>query len=123
MEEVASPKVVFVTGPHAFKDGFVSFVFGDSSKADSTGFFIGMGAKKVRKTKPRNEFVKGGFGYGEMVEHPFDKSQNITRRRRIELLTGVKHWVDSNKEKVPGFGGPCRAIIAREATNSTVNER
>ena len=121
LQEVSSPRVVFVTGLHVFKDGYARFTLNAADAQDpGGGIFVGSDGKKVRKLGGKQEYVFGGYGLGDIVEHPFQKDKNITRRERIEILTGVIHWPRANRRnQIYEFQGPCNEIILRKARNRT----
>jgi len=104
VKNIARPRVVQITGPQTLKMAFRKFnllleqnatIFGDSSYYTP-----------VQKIDlPESDYyAKGklGFTFDDIVEEFVDKTTNITytnitKRRKVELLSGVIHWTEEVK--------------------------
>lgn len=106
--------IVQVTGPQAFKWGYSTFLF-NKEGIHKGGIHVGMHEMKVQKIPDgqTGKYIEGGYKFEEIV--PFNATVNVTRRERIELESGVKHWnYDYNRFKnKPPHSGRCTDLIAR----------
>lgn len=114
MDTIQSPRLVFTTGPHVFKNGFARFLHDRADAFDPKGgYYVGVGGKKIRKIPLEHNNVGGAIGYNDMVSHPFDPSKNITRKQRIELYTGVEHWTKTRHKTTLEFEGSCKELLLK----------
>ena len=103
------PKVVFVTGPQPVFHAYEKFMNGTEQRFElvKPGFHKGMSDKIILKMYHKGEgknniLMNMGFhNYNDMVRY---KNNNVTRRKRIELESGVMHFttqrtVMSNQQK------------------------
>jgi len=109
IENIMKPKVVFVTGPQPVFHAYEKFMNGTEQRFElvKPGFHKGMSDKIIlkmyHKGEGRNNILMnmGIHNYDDMVRY---KNNNVTRRKRIELESGVMHFttqrtVMSNKQK------------------------
>lgn len=101
MENVALPKPVFETGPGAVHEAFIKFMWGDKSwKANDEmgGIYTGLDSKRVHKIGKNltEQYIRNAPNYDDIVR--FNETWNVTRRERIEILTGVTHWTKSMRD-------------------------
>lgn len=100
LNDITSPKVVFVTGPDALKHGYgralnwinnTIFDQGTHSCRKELG-----GNRTVTKLSGNDQWVKV-IDMGEVVA--WNSTLNVTRREKNELLHGVKHWTKVRNER------------------------
>lgn len=111
LESIRSPKVVFVTGPHAFKSGLQEWSLDKDPFSTASSLVISGPLNKTFRLDGRREQGLGtGYMLQEMVPHPYNVTVNITRRHRIEMEGEVIHW--SKRADVKKlFGGSCRDFL------------
>ena len=107
LANIAQPKVVFVTGPHAFRNGYVQFLMTPNNIENKVEIFaeglqLGYYGKTIRKVS-KNEsenFMISKYKYDEVV--PYNATLNMTRYDRIKRESGTIHWTKDiyfNKKK------------------------
>ena len=116
VENIATQRVVFVTGPHALKTGYQLFM---QNQPDIFGYrrkdplFHGMQNLTVRKiNKNVEKYFAVKQGWDDVVV--YNATHNVTRRQRWDLENGVTHWVKARKENLdqkPHIS--CQAYLAQ----------
>jgi len=123
MRSMRRPKVVFVTGPGAFGDGYISYMrlaYPNKSEEELLlpGVYKGFMNKQIHKEpggRPWNWLNPVG---SEIIEH---EGFNITRKERASQISGLHHW--SKKVYWNRFGEDfsCREYLYRLEHPSTDN--
>jgi len=114
MQSLWSPKVVFITGPNAVKDGYYDFLASHCCNGTVTQdemlkndvVMTGMLQKQVMKISPK-KFITSKYGYNDLVA--WNSTLNMTREERIQWESGVIPWAKANfksKAKVQDAGVP-----------------
>eukprot|EP00580_Thalassiosira_gravida_P008842 CAMPEP_0201639904 /NCGR_PEP_ID=MMETSP0493-20130528/20596_1 /ASSEMBLY_ACC=CAM_ASM_000838 /TAXON_ID=420259 /ORGANISM="Thalassiosira gravida, Strain GMp14c1" /LENGTH=180 /DNA_ID=CAMNT_0048113461 /DNA_START=48 /DNA_END=590 /DNA_ORIENTATION=+ len=108
LESIERPAVVFVTGPHALKFGY-SEAIGFRTDIDilAEGVYKCKWGKTAKKISGGSDYVRQLDMRG-MVEWNGEK---MTRKERMERLTGQKHWVDQRNSKKVEFDGNCKDYL------------
>jgi len=102
LEDIANPKVVFVTGPQALKIGFQKFAHKSGDEIFHHGndmYLTGFSNKTVKKLG-NQLFIDSKPGWDDIVPHPHDMKLNVTRKERFQIESGAGHWItERNKNK------------------------
>jgi len=101
MKSLWRPRVVFITGPNAVKDGYFDFLHrhccnGTVTQKDlmkNDVVLTGTLQKKVLKKNSR-KFITGKYDYKDIVA--WNSTLNVTRGERIEKEGGVVPWPKAN---------------------------
>jgi hypothetical protein len=102
LNSIIRPKVVQVTGPQAMHTGYLK-AFPDTDwwrkEALKEGFHKDIMGRQIHKIGGRWRAAKYmgqflGATIGEYVEY---EGQNISKRERIELVSGILHWTHQKK--------------------------
>ncbi|KAL9188243.1 hypothetical protein ACHAXT_006621 [Thalassiosira profunda] len=108
LESIERPSVVFVTGPDALKRGYGDALGWKTSVGDGKDIF----AEGTHRCKWGSNVTKllGKHGHitqlnmNEMVDFNGTK---VPRKKRMEHLHKMKHWVDQKNTKKIEFDGSC----------------
>eukprot|EP00956_Cyclotella_meneghiniana_P027535 scaffold61944_cov48-Cyclotella_meneghiniana.AAC.1 len=107
LENIQKPKIVFVTGPDAFKHGYGNFL-GWPDRLYDDGIHI---SKKFNKTATKISNEKNIYvttmDFDKIVHG--DKNESMTLREKIERQSGVIHW--THYKNAIKFGGSCLDFI------------
>lgn len=96
LDNIAEPKVVFVTGPDALKSAYGRFLnWKPEGKIFGGGIFVGHYSKQVQKISQRDtsQYALGNLGgtYNDIVA--WNATMNMTRREKVEHEDGIVHWL------------------------------
>ena len=128
IEKVQTPRVVFVTGPHAVKVAFQMFLCGETQNIFNSrgGNFTAMFDMKVQKIGGvvQSKYITNKKFYGDIVQSHLNATQNMTRQGRIEEESGVIHWgkVLYRGRKTSIARGTCRQWLAKVEQEKTKAE-
>jgi hypothetical protein len=128
MPNMAQPRVVYVTGPDAFKHGYgEALSWQEGILGDEGVFYTKGGMYRARKIGFATT-VQYCSSYQDLVEEgptntisnsTVDEARKISIKKQIEQDTGQMHWQDQvfepwPKKKVKNITrGPCRAHLQR----------
>jgi len=98
MPNIARPKLVFVTGPHALRAGYQKYAYKVDHNAIFHGnddYITGLQNKTIKKIgKKRSiKYITVKLGWAELVPHPHNSTLMIPRQDRIEIEGGIVYWV------------------------------
>mmetsp|Transcript_5287 Transcript_5287/g.15379 ORF Transcript_5287/g.15379 Transcript_5287/m.15379 type:complete len:486 (+) Transcript_5287:245-1702(+) len=111
MKNIARPRVVHITGPQAMKTGYRKFK--ELLKRNATIFGASSYYTQDRKieVKESDNYARGGLGgtFDEIVDRFYDVTSNttyfnITKREKVQLVSGIKHWTEDVKLNVGKSG-------------------
>mmetsp|Transcript_32795 Transcript_32795/g.66908 ORF Transcript_32795/g.66908 Transcript_32795/m.66908 type:complete len:173 (+) Transcript_32795:19-537(+) len=110
LERLEKPNVVFITGPEPFKRGY--------------GAALGWGKRiydpgthkcKFNKTATKYPYEENGKPWVANIDLnslvPWNATENVTRRERIERQHGVVHWKKAKRRNNVTFDGTCMDFI------------
>lgn len=111
LDFVDRPNVVFVTGPDAIKFGYGRATLGwtveDAPDVFAPGVHQCKWNKTVRKLHNKPYDYLKQLDMKEMVTWNETSTQKMTRKEKINLHHGMKHWVDEKNSKKVDFDGNC----------------
>lgn len=110
LERLEKPNVVFITGPEPFKRGY--------------GAALGWGKRiydpgthkcKFNKTATKYPYEQDGKPWVANIDLnslvPWNATENVTRRERMERQHGVVHWKKAKRRNNVTFDGTCMDFI------------
>lgn len=122
LENVGNPKLVFVTGPDALKHGYGN-ALGNPWPKDlwKTGVHkSSISNKTVTKLgKREGKNIVRTIDMGRIV--PWNETENITVRERIERESGVVHWSYQVARGKKNFKGSCLELIGQNGYVNITN--
>ena len=114
MPSIRKPKVVFITGPQAFGDGYASYMeltYLTKSKEEllKPGVYKGFMNKQIHKEPCVGWNWINPVG-SEIIEH---KGVNMTRKDRASQISGLYHWQKNVYWNRIGEDFSCREYLYR----------
>lgn len=121
MPSLRKPRVVFTTGPGAFREGYISFLeltYPHKSKEEilESGVWQGKLGKQIRKVGMWNWLNDVGS------ENVVYDGTNWTKKERDHKLAGSYHWFKMVYQNREGLDFSCREYLYQLDHNSTENE-
>mmetsp|Transcript_5300 Transcript_5300/g.11298 ORF Transcript_5300/g.11298 Transcript_5300/m.11298 type:complete len:380 (-) Transcript_5300:115-1254(-) len=113
LEKIERPKIVKTTGPDALKHGYGNALEWEKKWGDIwvPGKYQCKFNKTVTKFAERKGDIKHGPYWIRRIDFdtvvPWNATENITKRERIERQSGVVHWTKEAYRKSTLFDGSC----------------